>query len=95
MESATQTARLAATSDAEFAEAAQRQHAHGPWSHTDLLLAMTVDAIERLIYVQIRKAGQDVTPPKPIPRPGVQTAKVRALNPAGVAYLNALRAKGA
>lgn len=92
LESATQTTRLSRLTDEDFSEAAAREHRHGPWSHADLLLATAVDAIERLIFVQLRRAGGTPDVPKPIPRPGVQSDKVRPINPAAAAYLQGLRA---
>lgn len=92
LESATQTARLAAMTDDDFAAAAAREHSHGPWSHADLLLAGITDALERLIFVQLRKAGAaSAVPPDPIPRPGLRS-NVRAISPAAATYLNSRRA---
>lgn len=92
LESATQTVRLAAMTDADFAVAAAREHQHGPWSHADLLLATVADAVERLIFVQMRRAGATPDAPAPIPRPGVTSRKVRPINPAAAEYLQGLRA---
>lgn len=94
LESATQTARLAAMSDADYAAAARESYTHGAWSHTDLLVAGVYDAIERLIFVQLRRAGvESAKAPEPIRRPGVRDkSNVRALSPAAVAYLNTKRA---
>jgi hypothetical protein len=90
LESAVQTIRLAQMSDEDFDDMANREHSHGPWSHTDLLLANVADGIERLTHVQLRRAGVNAKMPDPIPRPGVRN-NVRPINPAARAYLEQLR----
>lgn len=39
------------------------------WSLTDHLLASTVDALQSLIYVQVKSKGGDLPEPKPVTRP--------------------------
>jgi hypothetical protein len=90
LEAATQTLRLAELSDEDYAELASPGHRHGPWSHTDLLLAAVADAIERLTFVQLSRAGTKPKQPQPIPRPGVRS-NVRPINPAARAYLERIR----
>jgi len=97
LESATQTLRMAELSDNDFAELAEQEHTHGPWSHTDLLLAALIDSVERLTYVQVRRGGvKTATPPKPVPRPGIPAAASRGRPTASAesrAYLERLRAR--
>jgi hypothetical protein len=68
----------------------------GPWALTNYQLAQLLDSVRRLEYVQAVAGGLDPKPepPKPVPKPG-QT-NVRPLRtPEEIAYLQALRAKGA
>ncbi len=67
-ESLTKTALRNAHTDAELAEFAGERTEHGPWSHTDLLLADVHDAIERLRFAMGDGKGAK---PQPYPRPGV------------------------
>jgi hypothetical protein len=67
---------------------------HGPWSTTDLLLALIADGINTLAWqnTQIhggKKAKSD--PPAPIRRPGVKPRQRGQISEAGVIYLNRLR----
>lgn len=93
-ESAFKTAIRDSLSPEQFDQlAAAPRSGHGPWSHTELLLASVKDALERLIYVQYRKAGNEKYPwPEPLERPGVRP-KVVGINEAGRTYLEQLKAR--
>lgn len=68
----------------------------GPWSVINYQLAQVLDALHRLEYVEAVTGGIEPKPdpPKPTPRPGA--SNVRQLRtPEEVAYLQALRARGA
>jgi hypothetical protein len=95
-ESATKTALRDELDDGTLSRLASApRRGHGPWSHTELLLAAVKDAIERLIYVQYQRAGaKNVKAPEPMPRPGVG-GNVRAINPAAREYLERVRARNA
>jgi len=95
-ESATKTALRDELGDADVTRLAGARQGHGPWSHTELLLAAVKDAIERLIYVQYQRAGvKGLKAPEPMPRPGVGRGNVRAINPAAREYLEQVRARNA
>jgi hypothetical protein len=95
-ESATKTALRDELDDGALERlAALPRRGHGPWSHVELLLAAVHDSLERLIYVQYARAGAKVKPPEPMPRPGVSSGNVRAINPAAREYLERVRAKNA
>lgn len=94
-ESATKTALRDEVGDADVTKLAGERSGHGPWSHTELLLAAVKDALERLIYVQYQRAGvKGMRAPEPMPRPGVG-GNVRAINPAAREYLEQVRARNA
>jgi hypothetical protein len=95
-ESATKTALRDELADDDLSRLAKLpRRGHGPWSHTELLLAAVHDSVERLIYVQYQRAGaKNVRPPEPMPRPGVGS-NVRAINPGARAYLEQVRARNA
>lgn len=83
-ESATQTAMRDEHSDEQLAELAKDQSGHGPWSHTDHLLAGAIDAVNQLSYLMtLVNTPEDKPRPDPpgmVPRPGVvdpATAKAR------------------
>lgn len=64
---------------------------HGPWSHTDLLLAAIADGVHVLAWQQTQiHGGKKTTPPEPIRRPGVEPTSNRP-SQAGITYLNDLR----
>jgi hypothetical protein len=63
--SLTKTAMRNEHADSDLAAASTEQHEHGPWSHTDLLLAELWDLIAGLMHDS--KKGD---PPR-YPRPGV------------------------
>jgi hypothetical protein len=68
----------------------------GPWALINYQLAQLLDSVHRLEYVEAVAGGLDPKPdpPKPVPKPG--PSNVRPLRtPEEVAYLQALRAKGA
>lgn len=66
----------------------------GPWALANYQLATLTDAVRQLSYVTAIAGRIEPKPdiPKPTPRPGANRKKVAALTPAGVAYLNNLRA---
>lgn len=50
----------------------QPQTGHGPWSQTDMLLALVADRVAQQTWMLAEWAkGKRPPPPKPIPRPGV------------------------
>jgi hypothetical protein len=88
-ESATKTAVREALSPAQRATLPQRQ-GHGPWSHSELLLAAIVDRLALLLW---QNAGKASAPkPAPVPRPGIEQPH-RVLSEAGVSYLAERRAR--
>jgi hypothetical protein len=68
----------------------------GPWALINYQMAQLLDSIHRLEYVDAVAGGLEPRPdpPKPTPRPGVSNIR-RLRSPQQVAYLQALRAKGA
>ncbi len=92
-ESATKTAvRDSTPADVVEALASHTPDGHGPWSHTDLLLAVVADQLAWLTYAVYHSRGGKPKKPEPYPRPGVVSKAVtRRVNPAGVAYLQRLR----
>lgn len=58
------------------AELAARTHtepdSHGPWSHTEMLLARVIDQLGIIEYAVYRSQGGKPPEPKPTPRPGVK-----------------------
>ncbi|TAK89384.1 MAG: hypothetical protein EPO06_12035 [Burkholderiaceae bacterium] len=80
-------------SDAQLGEAIAANRAtpgHGPWSHTDLLIAALIDSVNTLRHAVIAVAGVKAKEPKPYPRPGVGLAE-RVVDPRGTAMLAARR----
>lgn len=74
----------------------ERTAKFGPWALINYQLAQLLDSVHRLEYVQAVSGGLEPKPdpPKPVPKPG--PSNVRQLRtPEEVAYLQALRAKGA
>ncbi len=76
-DSLTKTAQANDLGDAKLAELAKRQtDGHGRWSHTDMLLADLIDAVNLSTYI-LRLANTDpkraksVQPPEPVHRPGL------------------------
>jgi hypothetical protein len=68
----------------------------GPWALINYQIAQLLDSVHRLEYVQAVAGGLEPKPdpPKPVPKPG--PSNVRQLRtPEEIAYLQALRAKGA
>jgi hypothetical protein len=68
----------------------------GPWALVNYQLAQLLDSVHRLEYVEAVAGGLEPKPdpPQPVPKPG--RSNVRPLRtPEEVAYLAALRAKGA
>ena len=61
---------------------------HGPWAHSELLLAAIFDRLGQLVWMQ---SDGKRPPPPPYPRPGIRP-NVRAINPAAEAYLRYLEA---
>lgn len=100
-QSLTKTAQANDLGEERLAElAAQNRNGHGPWSHTDMLLAAVVDAVNANTYV-LRLANTDekgrgkVKPAAPYPRPGVagkRNASRPGLSDEGRKYLEYLRA---
>jgi hypothetical protein len=83
-ESATKAAARDALSPAQLAALPTRS-GHGPWSHTELLLAAIVDRLSMLLW---QNGGKASAPrPEPIPRPGVESNHQRTLSTAAVTYL--------
>lgn len=92
-ESLYKTAVRDALGDEKLAELAKKpRDGHGPWSHTDLLLASIVDRLGELTYVVMAIAGNKPKPPKPVPRPGVISGKSLRTTLRQQAYLAYLRA---
>ncbi len=76
-QSLTKTAQANALGDAKLAELAKKaRDGHGPWSHTDMLLADLIDAVNANTYI-LRLANtpkerqKSVKPAEPIHRPGL------------------------
>lgn len=67
-DSLTRTAQRNEYSDDELAEFAAEDHEHGPWSHTDLLLAAVWDLIAQTNHDPKKGAAPRY------PRPGVSTS---------------------
>ncbi len=64
---------------------------HGPWSHTDLLLASVLDALHVLAWQNTQIHGSKRTsPPEPVRRPGLVKRRPQ-ISEAGVAYLTEMR----
>ncbi|MEH6373622.1 hypothetical protein V7793_04565 [Streptomyces sp. KLMMK] len=56
------------------AQAEGADPSRGRWSQTDLLLAQTIDAVNRLTHYYAlvnTSGGKQPDPPSPVPRPGV------------------------
>jgi hypothetical protein len=62
---------------------------HGPWAHSELLLAAIFDRLGQLVWMQ---SDGKRPPPPPYPRPGIRSREVRPINPAAEAYLRYLEA---
>jgi hypothetical protein len=92
-ESATKTAVRDNTPAAQTRRlAAHTPQGHGPWSHTDLLLAHVIDELQWVIYAVYHAQGGKPKKPEPYPRPGVAAKNgTRQATPQGVAYLQRLR----
>ena len=92
-ESLTKTAIRDGMSPAQLARAQASRTArpgHGPWSNSELLLALVADRLGVMIW---QNGGKKSAPrPDPIPRPGV-AAPGRTVTPQGVAYLADMRAR--
>jgi hypothetical protein len=59
---------------------------YGPWPQSDLLLARIGDLMQHWIWANSDAAQRSPTPPKPYPRPGVES-NVRAISAKAAAYL--------
>lgn len=86
-ESATKTAIREATTPDELAAYRGARQGHGPWSHTELLLADVIDTLRGVIYAVYRSQGADPAKPEPYPRPGIGGSKRRARNPHAAAII--------
>lgn len=94
-EGAYKTALRDSLTDEQLLELSKRErHGHGPWSHTDLLLAHLADLLNWVIYVVLAvnsAKGKKPKQPKPYPRPGIPRERVatvtKTLNAAQRAYL--------
>lgn len=65
---------------------------HGPWSHTDHLLAAVVDSLERLAWIQVARAGvKNHAMPQPVSRPGLHRSPTKPVDDRATAYLEAIR----
>lgn len=93
-ESAYRTARRDAYTDEQLVAMTDPSGKHGPWSHTDLLLAAVFDAVQALAHIQVARGGVKQDPPEPLRRPGVVTRR-REVNPQAVAYLDRIRQRHA
>ncbi|MEV6777005.1 hypothetical protein [Streptomyces syringium] len=72
--------RLAAPPADLDAEAEHADPSRGRWSQTDLLLAQSIDAVNRLghYYALVNTSGgKRPDPPTPVPRPGIRPAADR------------------
>lgn len=92
-ESAYLTAQRDRYSDEELA-AMPEPKTHGPWSRSEHLLAVAIDALQTLAHIQISRGGVKQDPPAPVRRPGV-VVKRREVNPQQIAYLERIRARHA
>jgi hypothetical protein len=91
-ESATKTAIREDADEADIDSPPPDPSRHGPWSTTDLLLALIADGINVLAWQNTQVHGKKRTePPAPIRRPGVKTRTQGQISEAGVIYLNRLR----
>lgn len=75
---------------AALAEQAVSQR-HGPWSHSDMLLAAVLDRLGWVIYAAYHAQGGKPAKPEPLPRPGVSPAGGRPVDPRAVALLEERR----
>ncbi|HLL69022.1 MAG TPA: hypothetical protein VK453_25405 [Micromonosporaceae bacterium] len=91
-ESAYKTAVTDALADDELAKlSADARSGRGRWSHTAMLQAAQIDALQQVAYILNRANGGDMKPPKPWPRPGVSTSKPkRSADSAAKAALRAI-----
>jgi len=70
MESLTKTAIRDGMTQAQW-DSLPEPDGHGPWSHTDYLLAANHDLLSWLLYATYHVAGGKPDKPVPVSRPGV------------------------
>lgn len=63
----------------------------GPWSQTDMLLALVCDRLATLIWQKSADPQNPTPPPKPLPRPGIES-NVVAISQEALAFLEYKRA---
>lgn len=70
----------------------QPQEGHGPWSHTDMLIAAVIDLLKWQIFATYAAQGAKPDQPDPYPRPGVVGRRERrAISDQAAAHLWRLR----
>jgi hypothetical protein len=65
---------------------------HGPWSRTEMLLALLADQLVRLQWLYVSAHTKNPPPqPEPLPRPGIRPSARREVSRAALAYFEQIR----